>query len=143
MPAGGDFDQFVSQLVEEARYADAVRDEASPALREHDKPNMKGKMLQPNYPKDAKIMEFSRFLKLLSHPTRLQILNILSEKEETIGELAQHLQTPLYNLAPHLALLRRHKAVETRKVYRVVYYRCTSPAVQKMLATLHAVLNDP
>ena len=42
------------------------------------------------------------FCKVLSHPTRLQIIDILHDREMTVTDLAGQLQVAVGNLSQHL-----------------------------------------
>ncbi len=66
--------------------------------------------------------------KLMSHPIRLEILNILKARGETsVEQLLQMLGVRKANLSQHLSLLRHTKTVMMRKDGLNVYYQITDP----------------
>jgi DNA-binding transcriptional ArsR family regulator len=67
--------------------------------------------------------------KALSHPTRLQILDLLSERERTVDELNRLLGIGQSNLSQHLAALRQRRLVVARREGMNVYYRPSSPKI--------------
>jgi DNA-binding transcriptional ArsR family regulator len=67
--------------------------------------------------------------KALSHPTRLQILDLLSERERTVEELTRLLGIGQSNLSQHLAALRQRRLVIARREGTNVYYALSSPKI--------------
>lgn len=66
--------------------------------------------------------------KLMAHPIRLEILNILKDRGETsVEQLLQTLGVRKANLSQHLSLLRHTKTVMMRKDGLNVYYQITDP----------------
>ncbi len=61
--------------------------------------------------------------KVFSHPKRLQVINILRDKEMSVGELSQRLGLAIGNLSQHLAMMRQRHILASRKEGNVVYYR--------------------
>ncbi|MDO8636486.1 MAG: metalloregulator ArsR/SmtB family transcription factor [Dehalococcoidia bacterium] len=61
--------------------------------------------------------------KMLSHPKRLEIINLLRDGEVNVTELNLKLHMSPANLSQHLALMRERKILNTRKEGNVVYYR--------------------
>jgi ArsR family transcriptional regulator len=68
--------------------------------------------------------------KTLSNPKRLEILDILKEKQEiSVNSLAERLEIPKANTSQHLAVLRQAGVVATRKDGINVYYRLRSTKI--------------
>lgn len=67
--------------------------------------------------------------KALSHPTRLQILDLLSERERTVEELIRLLGVGQSNLSQHLAALRQRRLVVARREGANVYYALSSAKI--------------
>ncbi len=61
-------------------------------------------------------------LKLLSDPTRLQITNLLLEKELCVCVLMDLLDKPQSNVSHHLAKMRAAKLVKTHRDGNMVIY---------------------
>ncbi|HEY0125393.1 MAG TPA: metalloregulator ArsR/SmtB family transcription factor [Rhizobium sp.] len=99
-------------------------------------------MSRDGYSRNDEITALTEFLSLFSHRMRLHMLIIISREEKSVGELAKYLQTSPSSVSQQLSLLRLHNMVETRRVSQTVYYRCTSPVVRKMLATLQRMSGD-
>ncbi len=66
--------------------------------------------------------------KALAHPTRLQVLNLLSKKGRSV-ELTRLVGTGQSSLSQHLAALRRQKLVVARRVGMSVYYELSNPRI--------------
>jgi ArsR family transcriptional regulator len=75
----------------------------------------------------------ARFLKGLGDSTRLRILELLFERERTVGELVELLGLPQARVSTHLACLRWCGYVRRRKVGRRVWYQMADDRVMKLL----------
>ena len=82
---------------------------------------------------DKKLYEMQAELcKTLSNPKRLEILDILKEREEiSVNSLAEMLEIPKANTSPHLAVLRQAGVVNTRKDGINVYYSLKSAKISE------------
>jgi DNA-binding transcriptional ArsR family regulator len=69
----------------------------------------------------------ARFFKVLSDPTRLAILNLLLEREHSVGELVEQLGVPQSRVSNHLACLRWCQFVDVDRMSRRGVYRVTDP----------------
>jgi ArsR family transcriptional regulator len=81
--------------------------------------------------------------KALAHPTRLQVLDLLSKKERSVEELTRLVGTGQSNLSQHLAALRQQKLVVARRAGMNVYYELSNPKIADACSTirkLHAEL---
>ena len=67
--------------------------------------------------------------KALAHPTRLQVLDLLSKKEHTVDELSKLTGSGQSNLSQHLAGLRQQKLVVPRRAGMNVYYELANPKI--------------
>ncbi|MFI5449973.1 MAG: ArsR/SmtB family transcription factor [Candidatus Bathyarchaeia archaeon] len=80
--------------------------------------------------------------KALSHPTRLQILDLLSERERTVEELTKILGTGQSNLSQHLAALRQRRLVAARRQGVNVYYTLSTPKIAEACNLTKKLLLD-
>ncbi len=79
--------------------------------------------------------------KTLSNPKRLEILDILREREEiSVNELAELLEIPKANTSQHLAVLRQAHVVNTRKDGINVYYSLRSEKISEACAITRRIL---
>ncbi len=75
----------------------------------------------------------ARFFKGLGDATRLRILELLLEKERTVGELVELLNLPQARVSTHLACLRWCGYVQARKAGRRVWYQLGDRRIEKLL----------
>ena len=77
----------------------------------------------------------AKFFRGLGDPTRIRVLQFLSEGELTVGELVDLTGTLQGRLSSHLACLRWCGFVATRREGRLVYYRVADDRVLSLLAS--------
>ncbi len=65
----------------------------------------------------------ARFFRVLADPTRLQILQLLTLRERTVGELVAIVGQPQPRISTHLACLRHCGFVSTERQGKEVVYR--------------------
>ncbi|TCR69260.1 metalloregulator ArsR/SmtB family transcription factor [Rhizobium sp. BK376] len=78
-------------------------------------------------------------LDAMSNPRRLEVLQILSEREVSVGELSAKIGLSQSALSQQLAKLRQKRLVNTRRDALTIYYSCDNPAVLRMLTALRDV----
>lgn len=84
-------------------------------------------------------VEAAAFMSAAANPKRLSILQLLTEREHSVGELSILVGLSQSALSQHLSRLRRGRLVETRRDAQTIYYSSTSTAVAKLLSTLEAI----
>jgi len=82
----------------------------------------------------------AEFFKTLGHPARIRVLELLSEREQAVGEMLPEVGIEAANLSQQLAVLRRAGLVTTRKEGSAVFYSLTSPHVAALLAVARQIL---
>jgi len=76
-------------------------------------------------------------LKALANQVRLMLVCQLAEGEKSVGELQACVGLTQSAVSQHLALLREHKLVSTRRNGQSVYYVLASREVEAVIKTLH------
>lgn len=79
-------------------------------------------------------------LKTLANQKRLEILQLLKQKELTVSEMVEMIGIPQANLSQHLSILRKLKLVSTRKEGLHVYYRLTDKRIASVIKELREFL---
>ncbi|ODQ96233.1 lsr2/espR transcriptional regulator [Mycobacterium holsaticum] len=80
------------------------------------------------------------FFKTLGHPARVQILELLADKDRSVGELQPEVGLESSNLSQQLGVLRRAGVVTARKDGNSVIYSIASPDIAELLAVARKVL---
>ena len=79
----------------------------------------------------------------LSHPLRIRLLELLADGEEhTVAELQAQTGLEASHLSQHLAVLRRHRLVESDRRASHVHYRLAHAEVAELLAVARRLLVD-
>ncbi|WP_281904400.1 ArsR/SmtB family transcription factor [Phytohabitans aurantiacus] len=84
----------------------------------------------------------AEFFKALSHPARIRVLELLSEREHAVSEMLPEVGIEAAHLSQQLAVLRRMNLVVTRKEGSTVYYSLVSPQVAELLAVARRILTE-
>jgi DNA-binding transcriptional ArsR family regulator len=84
----------------------------------------------------------AQLFRVLGHPVRIRILELLSEGERTVGDLQAALQLDSSGTSQHLAALRQQGVLENRRDGTSVYYRIRDPRVSHLLATARQILTS-
>lgn len=92
---------------------------------------------------EDKADEAAEFLGLLGSPHRLRLLCLLVQGEMSVGELAEATGTRQSVVSQHLALLRAHKIVSTRREGTTIYYSIEDGAARAVIETLHGIYCKP
>ncbi|QPE03472.1 helix-turn-helix transcriptional regulator [Microbacterium schleiferi] len=83
----------------------------------------------------------ANLFKGLAHPFRIRILELLSSSPEvTVAALQSETELEASHLSQHLAVLRRHRLVESERRGSHVFYRLADPRVGDLLAVARALL---
>lgn len=85
----------------------------------------------------------SGLLKALANRHRLIIVCQLTEKERSVGELAELLKIRDSTVSQHLALLRRDGLVAARRDGQTIWYSIGSPQARELVHTLYRVYCAP
>ena len=80
--------------------------------------------------------------KVFSNPTRLEILNLLSDKEMSVTELIKKTKLSQANISQHLSIMKSKGIVISDRKGKNIYYRLTNPKIIKAFDIIRAVLMD-
>jgi len=81
-----------------------------------------------NLPDEA-LTQVAAYFQALSEPTRLRILNLLRQREHSVGELAQLCGFSSANVSRHLSLLTQHGLVRRESRGNSAYYSIADTSV--------------
>lgn len=90
---------------------------------------------------DHKIFELhASICRTLSHPKRLEILNLLRHSELPVTEMAEQMGISLANVSQHLAVLRNKGVVVTQREGVNIYYQISNPKIIQACDLMREVL---
>jgi len=93
---------------------------------------------------EEKAADAARLLRLLANEKRLLVLcHIVAKGEVGVGALAEAVGLSQPALSQHLALLREHGLLATRKEAQAVFYRLADPKAARVLALLRDLYCPP
>ncbi|TWT31673.1 ArsR/SmtB family transcription factor [Blastopirellula retiformator] len=72
-------------------------------------------------------------LRILAHPHRLRMVQMLLQGDYTVGELAEACEIPSPMASEHLRLMQRCGFLNSQKDGRKVYYSVAEPHLQDIL----------
>lgn len=91
----------------------------------------------------AHASEAARLLKALANERRLQILCLLVDGEQSVGQLNDKLDLSQSALSQHLAVLREEGLVNTRREAQTIYYSLVPGPAHTLIDTLHGIYCTP
>ena len=83
--------------------------------------------------------EAAELLKTLANPHRLLILCFLAEGEASVADLNERLPLSQSALSQHLAVLRAHQLVTTRREAQTIFYSLSDSNALPIIRTLHDI----
>lgn len=90
-------------------------------------------------PKHAVFDSFAEVAKALGHGRRLEILDLLAQRERSVEALAEAAGLPLANASQHLRLMRRAGLLVSRREGKRILYRLSDPSVLDVTVVLRRV----
>ncbi len=84
----------------------------------------------------------AEYCKVLSNPTRLMIIALLSKKEMSVGEIAEATGVALPTISQHLRVLRERQVIVTRKEGQTVYSKLRDERLMEACIKIRTVLLD-
>lgn len=95
----------------------------------------------PDVPKlldlDA-LTQAAECLKVLAHPHRLRMIQMLLRGRYTVGELADACQTPPHVASEHLRLMQRCRFLTSTKEGRRTYYEIAEPHLANIMGCIES-----
>lgn len=82
----------------------------------------------------------AELFKTLGHPARIRILELLTDRDRTVGELLPEVGLEASNLSQQLGVLRRAGVVMATKEGNTVVYSIASPVISELLAVARKAL---
>jgi ArsR family transcriptional regulator len=82
----------------------------------------------------------AEFFRILGHPVRVRMLELLRDGERTVGDLQTALGLDSSGTSQHLGVLRRHGVLESRREGTSVYYRIKDPLTFQLLEVARKII---
>lgn len=99
--------------------------------------------MKTTFSDDRAVMDSAGILAAMANAKRLHILDIISQREVPVGQLAEMVNLSQSALSQHLGKLRDANLVSTRRDAQTIYYSCNSSAAIHLLATLYDIFGIP
>src|SRR4051794_36661162 len=80
------------------------------------------------------IQQASAAMQAMAHPLRLKILCLIGKEQLSVLEIVDAVGTTQSNISQHLAVLREHGILASRKEANKVFYRIADARVLKMIS---------
>jgi ArsR family transcriptional regulator len=84
----------------------------------------------------------AEFFRVIGHPVRVRILELLRDGERSVGELQAELRLDSSGTSQHLGVLRRQGVLESRKEGTSVYYRVRDPRTFQLLEVARQIITS-
>ena len=80
--------------------------------------------------------------KVFTNPTRIEILNLLRNKEMSVTELIRKTKLSQANISQHLSIMKNKGIVTSRRDGKSVFYRLTNPKIIKAFDIIREVISE-
>lgn len=80
------------------------------------------------------LSEAAECLRVLAHPVRLRIVEILLKKEVTVGDIAEACGTAHHVTSEHLGKMRDKGLLKSERRGRCIYYSIANPGLQGIMS---------
>src|SRR5438128_7146006 len=94
----------------------------------------------PDAPAEADLL--AKYFRVFGDRTRLRVLELVAERERSVGELVRLLGEPQSKVSNHLACLRWCGFVATRREHRTIHYRLADQRVAAVVELGRELLHD-
>lgn len=99
---------------------------------------MTAKIKKPKLTPLPKLEQAAECLKILSHPHRLRIIQMLLQGRYTVGELAESCGIPSHMASEHLRLMQRCGFLNSEKEGRKAFYEVIEPHLANIMQCVEA-----
>ena len=96
----------------------------------------------PHVRSDPVYVVKAQLFRVLGHPVRIRILELLGDGERTVGDLQAQLELDSSGTSQHLGALRQLGLLEARREGTSVYYRIKDPRVSQLLTVARQILTS-
>lgn len=80
-------------------------------------------------------------LKIMGHPGRLRIVDILMQGRFQVNEIAEMCDLPPHQASEHLRLLKGHGLLDSEREGRAVYYSIADPRLPGLIECIRGCLS--
>src|SRR3990167_5377378 len=80
--------------------------------------------------------------KVFSNSTRLEILNLLRDKERSVTELIEKTKLSQANISQHLSIMKSKGIVTSSRKGKNIHYKLTNPKIIKAFDIIKEVLTE-
>ena len=91
---------------------------------------------RPDVISDDEFMRAAECLKLMAHPARLRMADLLTREAMPVADLAAACRIPPCQACEHLRHMQRHGLLVAERRGRHVFYRADSPRIQHLVDCL-------
>ncbi|HAU36103.1 MAG TPA: transcriptional regulator [Phycisphaerales bacterium] len=82
------------------------------------------------------LREAAECLKVMAHPVRLRIVDILMQGRYPVRRIAEMCDLPAHQTSEHLRLLKGCRLLDCERDGRTVYYRLATPRLPALLTCI-------
>lgn len=82
-------------------------------------------------------------LKVMAHPVRLRIVDILMQADLPVHEIAELCNLPPHQTCEHLRLLKGQGMLDSERRGRAVYYKISNPRLPRLLNCVRSTCGMP
>lgn len=88
-----------------------------------------------------KYIKRSEIMKALAHPTRLFIVDFLSDNEKCVCEIVEQVNVDISTISKHLLVMKNAGLIECEKRGLNVFYKLSCPCISNLFTCLENIGN--
>ncbi len=88
------------------------------------------------------LQQAAECLRVLGHPMRIRMVELLVQGPHAVHELAEHCELPPHQACEHLRLMRSHGLLASKRQGRAVHYEIADPRLPRLLKCIKACCGD-
>ena len=85
----------------------------------------------------------AELLRVVAHPIRLRLIQMILQRAYTVGELAEACELPSAIVSGHLRLMQRHGLMAGKRDGRQVFYQVVEPSLSCILEWIANQFGNP
>lgn len=77
-------------------------------------------------------------LRVVAHPHRLRMIELLEDRDLTVGQLAEAIGLAPHACSQHLSMMKAHNILSSRREGKTVFYQVEAPQARSVIECIRS-----